>query len=95
MFPDLVLPSSAIWRDRSGGGTSQEGVRVNFPGLGLRPSSSSHVTGLGFSLEKPAVAIPTVLNWTVPMPPHHEHVQNQALDGNVYSCKFLEKENGQ
>lgn len=68
---------------------------MNFPGLGLRPSSSSHVTGLGFSLEKPAVAVLAVLNWMVPMPPQHEDVKNQALDGSVYSCKFLEKENGQ
>lgn len=61
MFPDPVPLSSAIWRDRSGEGTSQEGVRVNFPGLGLGPSPSSDVTVLGLSLEKPAVAILAVL----------------------------------
>lgn len=61
MLPDPIPLSSAIWRDRSGKGTSQEGVRVNFPGLSLGPSSSSHVTVLGFSLEKPAVTILAVL----------------------------------
>lgn len=61
MFPDPVPLSSAIWGDRSGEGTSQEGVRVNFPRLGLGPSLSSYVTVLGFSLEKPAVAILAVV----------------------------------
>lgn len=61
MLSDPIPSSSAIGRDRSGKGTSQEGVRENFPGLSLGPSLSSHVTVLGFSLEKPAVAILTIL----------------------------------
>lgn len=61
MLSDPIPPSSAIGRDRSGKGTSQEGVRENFPGLSLGPSLSSHVTVLGFSLEKPAVAILIIL----------------------------------
>lgn len=61
MFSDPIPSSSAIGRDRSGKGTSQEGVRENFPGLSLGPSLSSHVTVLGFSLENPAVAILTIL----------------------------------
>lgn len=58
---DTIPLSSAIWGDISREGTSEEGVRVNFPGLGSRPSLSSHVTVLGFSLEKPAVIILAVL----------------------------------
>ena len=61
MTRDPVLLSSAIRRDRSGEGTSQKGVTVNFPGLGLGPISFSDVTVLGFSLEEPAVAILAVL----------------------------------
>lgn len=57
MFPDPTPPSSSNWKDRSVEGTGQQGVMVNFPGLGLGPSFSSDVTVLGISLEKPAVAV--------------------------------------
>lgn len=56
MSSDTRALSPAMWEDISGEGTRNEGVRVNFPGLGSRPSlSSSRVTVLGFSLEKLAV----------------------------------------
>lgn len=61
MSSDIIPLSSAMWVDISGEGTSEKGVRLNFPGLGSRPSLSSHVTALSFSLGKPAVIIPTVL----------------------------------
>lgn len=62
MSSDAVPLSSAVWGGISGEGTSDKCVRVNFPGLGSRPSlSSSHVTVLGFSLEKPAVINVAVL----------------------------------
>lgn len=62
MSSDTRALSPAMWGDISGEGTSNEGVRVDFPGLGSRPSlSSSCVTVLGFSLEKLAVIMVAVL----------------------------------
>lgn len=59
---DTRALSPAMWGDISGEGTSNEGVRVNFPGLGSRPSlSSSRVSVLGSSLQKLAVIMVAVL----------------------------------
>lgn len=82
MSSDTRALSPAIWGDISGEGTSNESVRVNFPGLGSRPSlSSSRVTVLGFSLQMLAVIMVAVLPGQPQRQPARKDVKTRLKGG--------------